>query len=253
MKKAYIVTSVIEPNNHYSLTYSTVRSLFTAEERLRQTIATIVCLDHISDIETTIYLVDASKDWSKYVWNFSHQKNLKFISLEHDDAVTAEHVRTHPNKSHGECTMLSWFMTQYEEELKTFDYITKISGRYLFDHSVDVSIFNAYNRDKIFYKQYLEFAWQDSWGYELVDLRKQQGDNCLRQYPSIMFGWGQNHTPLYKDLFDLMAKKLAEPMMQHYDVETLGYYYTRPYVNYITQVPWTVYGWYGPNGKFVRF
>jgi len=253
MKKAFIITSAIEINNNNPLTYSTVRSYFSNEERLRQTIMTVAALDSASNSDTTIYLLDTSENWQQYRDQLAYQKNLKFISIKEEFPEIFETVTTHPQKSYCECLSMSTFMRKYQKELFENDYIFKISGRYFIDSTFDTVLFNKYNTDKIFYKQPIKWDWKDNWQYSLVDRRQEQGDNNLCQYSSVLFGWGKKHHKNFLDLWSGMAAMLVLPHMYHYDIETLVYYLTRPFERDIIETDWTVYGWLGPTGEFTRY
>ena len=253
MKKAFIVTSAIEVDNSNSLTYSKTRSYFSNEERLRQTIATVASLDQATDENTTIYLLDISDDWKKYKDALAYQTNLKFISIKEQFPQIYKTVKTHPQKSHCECLMLSTFMAAYKDELSQYDFQFKFSGRYFLDKSFDISVFNDAVKGKIFYKKPLQWEWQDHWGYSMVDRRKQQGDNKVRQYCSVLFGWSKEYQSKFLDMFNSIALMLSQPALHHYDVETLGYYFTRQYTQDIIETNWLVYGWTGANGQFVRY
>jgi len=253
MKKAFIITSGIEINNNNPLTYSASRSYFSNEERLRQTIATIASVDQATDNETTIYLVDISDNWQNYQNLFSYQTNLKYISVKHEFPEIFIEVTTHPQKSRCECLILTTFMRKYEQDLKQYDFLFKFSGRYLLDRSFDISLFDNSNNNKLFYKKPLKWEWNDSWGYSMVDLRKQQDDNYLNQYSSVLVGWTQIYQDKIIEIFDSIATLLSQPEMYHYDVETLSYYYTRSYASDIIETDWKVYGWLGTSGQFVRY
>lgn len=253
MKKAFIVTSIIDVNPNIPLTYSKIRSCFSSEERFRQTLYTINCLNLISDTDTVIYLLDASENWQHYSQFFSYQSNLKYISVKKEFPEIYNDVTTHQNKSHCECQMLSTFVRAYKDELSQYDYTFKLSGRYFFDRSFDLSVCNEENLGKIFYKRPLSFEWNDGWGYEMVDLRKDQGDNCLRQYCSVLYGWGREYNSKMYDIFTGVSTMLTRSQMQHYDIETLGYYMTRPFEKDIIETDWTVYGWHGCSGTFIRY
>ena len=253
MKKAFIVTSAIDVDNSYPLTYNPVRSYFSNEERLRQTISTVAALDLRSDPDTTIYILDISENWITYKVFFLYQKNLKFISIRDQFPEIVETVTTHPNKSHCECLIMSNFLRKYKEELDQFDYTIKLSGRYFIDGSFDVDIFNKYNTDKIFYKEPHVWEWNDSWNYGLVDYREQQGDNTLRQYCSVLYGWGRKHNTTFLDILTASSTMLGQASMSHMDIETLSYYFTRPYEKDIIETDWIVYGWDGASGQFKRY
>ena len=129
----------------------------------------------------------------------------------------------------------------------------KMSGRYLLDRHFDISLFNEENKNKIFYKKPLEWEWSDTWGYSMVDIRKETGDNKLRQYSSVIVGWSKPYFEKYTNMFTTVAAMLSQPTMYHYDVETLSYYFSRPYAEDIIETNWVVYGWLGINGQFVRY
>jgi hypothetical protein len=214
---------------------------------------TIASLDQVSDDETTIYLIDTSENWKVYRDQLSYQKNLKFISVKEEFPEILETVKTHRQKSYCECLMLSSFMKKYQTELFENDYIFKMSGRYFIDGSFEPELFNKYHTNNIFFKKPFQWDWNDSWKYSLVDLRKEQGDNDLRQYSSVLFGWGKKH---HKDIMDIwlgMTSMLSLPNMAHYDVETLLYYLVRPFEKDIIETDWMVYGWLGPTGQFMRY
>ena len=252
MKKAFIITSAIEVDNKFPLTYSDKRSHFSTEERLRQTIMSIAFLDLQKD-DITIYLLDCSNDWQKYRDLFYYQRNLKFISVKEHFPEIQKLATTHPNKSYCECLIMSNFLRTWKKELLEYDFIFKLSGRYFLDSSFDISICNEQNRDKIFYKKPLEFEWRDEWNYGLVDRRKEQNTNTLRQYVSILFGWSRTHLDHFLDMFTGMACLLNQPSYSHLDIETLGYYFTRPFEQNIIENNWMVYGWDGASGKFWRY
>lgn len=171
MKKAFIITSSIDVSNDYPLTYSQTRSYFSAEERLRQTIYTLASLDSIRDDNVDIFLIDASESWEQYESILRHQKNLRFISIKKELSEIYNTVRTHQNKSHCETLIVSTIMAKYYNDLKNYDFLIKLSGRYFVDGSFTTNLFNEYNKEKLFFKKPLTFEWSDSWGYQMVDRR----------------------------------------------------------------------------------
>jgi hypothetical protein len=253
MKKAFIITSAIEVDNSKALTYSKIRSYFSNEERLRQTIATIASVDQATDDDTTMYLLDISDNWQQYRDLLGYQTNLKFISAKEQFPEIYDRVRSHPQKSHCECLLLATFMNAYKDELSEHDFQFKFSGRYILDRSFDKSLFNESSRGKIFYKRPLKHDWQEWWGYSMVDRRLQQNNNTLHQYCSVLFGWSKEYQSKYLDFFNSVALMLSQPALHHYDVETLGYYLTRAYESDIIETDWRVNGWLGPDGRFVRY
>lgn len=253
MKKAFIVTSSIEVDNSNPLTYSKTRTYFSSEERFRQTIATIASIDQASDNETDIFLLDTSEHWYQYCQHFTYQPNLIFVSVKEELPEIYNEVKTHPNKTRCEALILSEFMKKNKQALSEYDFQFKMSGRYFLDKKFDISLFNESTAGKIFYKRYMEHAWQDSWMYDLVDRRTQQGDNNLRQYCSVLFGWSKQYQERYQMMFETISLMLSNPVLYHFDHETLGYYLTRTYQDDIIETDWLVYGFHGHDGKFVRY
>ena len=252
MKKAIIITSAIEVNNDYPLTYSSVRSHFNSEERFRQTVSTIAAFDQASDENTTIYLIDISENFSLYGVLLSYQKNLKYIGVKEHMPEIWHEVNTHKNKSFCEQTIIFNFLEKFKEELDQYDIFVKFSGRYLIDGSFKINIFdNA--EPGFFFKHPMKFEWNDNWGYNMVDLRKEQGDNFLYQYCSVLYGWSKDYHQQYIDISKVIAELCSKEGTQHYDVETLLYYFTREFKDNITLMPWIVYGWDGTNGRFLRY
>lgn len=253
MKKAFIITSLIDVDTSSPLTYSSTRSYFTSEERLRQTLFTVTSLDFLSDQDTTIFLVDASENWEQYRPQFAHQRNLVYISVKDQLSEIYHEARTHPNKSRGECLILSSLMEKFSQVLLEFDYIFKISGRYFLDSSCNFKMLTEGNRDKLFFKHAWEWEYQDHWGYQMVDLRGVQRNNKLYQYPTTIYGWGKAQYSLMLTLLKTVADFLSKRGNLHYDVETLSYYYTRPYSEKIVELDWTICGFDGVRGDVRRY
>jgi hypothetical protein len=253
MKKAFIITSVIDINNEYPLTYSSKRSCFSNEERLRHTIMTIASLDMAGDSETDLYLLDASDNWEQYRDLLRYQSNLKFVSVKKEFPEIFDIVTQNPQKSYCETLLLATFMRAYRQELLAYDYVFKMTGRYFIDSSFNEDLLTPENTDKIFFKKHLKFNWNDDWGYSMLDRRKEQGDNNLRQYSSVLFGWGKDHYDHFLDLFTALSTMFQLPSYRSIDIETLGYYYTRPFEKDIIETDWIVYGWTGPDGTFMRY
>lgn len=253
MKKAIIITSSLEVDNSYPLTYSTKRSYFNTEDRLRHTLMTIVSLDLSCGPDTTIYLVDTSNAYEGFEAFLHWQPNLKYISVKKHFPWIHQDVCTHPHKSYCETLIMTTFANQFKKELKEYDYIIKISGRYFIDSKFDTKIFNQTNTDKMFFKHPLAWEWSDSWQYQMVDRRHIDGDNKLRQYCSVVYGFGKEHFQTFLDIWIGTACMLDTPAMRHFDLETLLYHFTRPYKDHIMETDWIVYGWDGASGRFFRY
>jgi hypothetical protein len=253
MKKAFIVTSIIDLDNTHPLTYSEVRTHFSSEERFRQTIFTVASLDKICGPDDTIFLLDASDNYESYRGALSYQQNLVFVSVKEEFPEIYETVRTHSNKSHCESLTLVKFVEKYRTKLEEYDYFFKMTGRYFTDSSFDVNIFNEDNLDKIFFKKPFAHEWNDNWNYQMVDRRNIQGDNLLKLYPSVLYSWGRMNLDRIIDIYRCISVFTEKSQGTVYSFETLLYFFTRVYESNIVEVDWRVYGWDGTNGTFMRY
>lgn len=253
MKKALMITSVIDIDNSYPLTYSTVRSFFSNQERLRQTISTVCILDHISDSDTTLFLVDASENSDTYKSILSYQRNLVYVDVRKEFPEIYNLIRTHKHKSYCEMMLQITFLEKYKQVLADYDYIFKVSGRYFFDSSINLNSCTQENTDKFLFKKPMQFDWSDNWGYSMVDRRNIQGNNKLHQYSSVFYGWGKENHDAMLDIFRVVAEFTNNEQTMHYDIETLLYFFTRNYENKIIEHDWNIYGFTGVDGTFLRY
>ena len=248
MKKAFIITSIIEVDNQYPLTYSATRSFFNSEDRLAQTLISISCLNTVINEGDTIYILDASYQRS-YNEQFKFQNNLKFIDVkEHFSDIHSE-VTSHPHKSRCECLMLTAFMEKFKDELDSYDMIYKLSGRYFFESNLPL----PESQDHIFFKTAICFQWSDSWGLDFLDRRLEQQDNTLRQYSTVFFGWAKKFNADMLNIFKSIANTVVQPEKSNSDMETLIYFFTRRLEPYIIETDWSICGWNGTNGKYLKY
>lgn len=251
MNKSFIITSILDPEKT-PLTYSKTRSFFSPDQRVEQTLCTISKILPLKNSEDEIYLLDASKDKS-LLSSFSSLP-IKIINIEEKIPEIFNLIRTHKNKSFCECTMLVNFLKIYANELLKFDYIIKLSGRYYIEFPFSLNLLlNESNINKIFYKTPNSYEWQDWWDYNMVDLRAQQQDNCLRQYSSVMYGWGRLCNNEISKMLEEAISILENPNLFHYDIETLSYFLTRSTSSKILELEWTVCGRDGCSGRLVRY
>lgn len=253
MKKAIIITSCIELSNDYPLTYSSVRTHFSNEDRYRHTIMTIANLDMAADSDTHLFLVDASENYLTYAANLSYQKNLTYVSIKEKMPDIYNDVITHPNKSYCEQLLLYTFITTFKEQLSNYDILIKATGRYFSDSSFDLSIFDRDIKPGFYFKNPLGFEWNPNWGYGIVDLRHIQGNNLLYQYCTVLYGWHKSYTDNFLDISKVIIEFCNSEQGRGYDVETLLYFFTRQFEDCITHMPWVIYGWDGTSGRFLRY
>ena len=253
MKKAFIITSAIDVDNNFPLTYSNTRSAFGSDERLRQTTYTIASLDSRTDDQTSLFLLDLSDNYQSYKGVLSYQQNLFYVSVKEEFPEIYNLARTHPNKSYCETIILLAFIKKYKKILEHHDYIFKMSGRYFIDKNFDISLFNDQHKHKLFFKRPMRFEWNEHWNYAMVDRRAQQGDNFLYQYSSVLYGFGVGMLDRMLDIYHVIESFTGHPKGMSYDVETLLHYFTRTYEQDIIETDWIIYGWDGTSGTFLRY
>ena len=250
MNNLFIVGSSIQTRNA-PLTYSPVRTIFSSEERFRQTIFTVNSIQAAFP-EAKIVVVDSSDIYKEYQDTFRFFKNTEFIPLKELDQEAFEIVNTHPNKSLCESLLLNTFYKKFRKEIKQYDYVIKTCGRYFYFHLND-ALFNVENLNKLFFKRPLNFNWDDSWNYSFIDRRAEQHNNRIHQYCTVLYAFGGTQLDKMIDINEATIHLLNQAPMKHYDIETLSYYFTRPYEKDVIETDWIVCGWDGTSGRFMYY
>jgi hypothetical protein len=214
---------------------------------------TVSSIDTVSPADTQIYVVDTSDNFHLYENFFNWQPNVRYVSIRKEFPHIHESITTHKNKSYCETLLMSTFIRAYQAELKQFDYFFKLSGRYFLNRSFNDDLLNEQNVNCLFFKHPLRWQWDDNWGYDIVDRRAEQGDNELRQYCTVLYGWGRGYHDRMLDLLTAVPPMLDSAQMSTLDIETLIYYLTRPWANDIIETDWTITGWLGASGEFMRY
>lgn len=253
MNKLFIIGSTIQPKGA-RLTYSETRSKFPADERFRQTIFTVNSI-RAAFPDSKIIIIDSSDNYLEYAGIFNTilpELNTEFIPLKELSPDAFHTVNTHPNKSLCESLLLNTFYKKYKKRIKEYDYIIKTTGRYFY-YNMNSSLFTEENKDKIFFKRPLNFEWNDAWQYHFIDRRKEQNNNRLHQYCTVLYAFGTSQLEKFIDINDAAINLLNNPRMSHYDIETLSYYLTRPFENQIIETDWKVSGWDGTSARFMYY
>lgn len=140
-KHVAIITSCINPSNT-PLSYSAVRSIFSPEERLTQTIESIQSIrSYLPDV--VIVLVN-----NNFLTDREHTTLLSYCDhvfifdsvCINDVLFTADLAKTFPNKSCTEVASLYYACQRIQQLKLEADYIWKLSGRY--------KLFPGFNRNK---------------------------------------------------------------------------------------------------------
>jgi hypothetical protein len=160
-----------------------------------------------------------------------------------------EIINSHPHKSYCECLMLKTFFEGYKQEIKEFDFIYKATGRYVYEINSDPT------PDKMYFKKPNQFPWRNEWTsmFPLVDLRTEEGHNYLRQYCTVLYGFGIDHLHKMTDMYNAIMHIIDKPGFTQYDVEGLTYSLSRNYKNLIEETDWIVTGFDGTSGRLMHY
>ena len=121
MKNCAIITSVVAPDTNAPLSYANIRSVYSVEDRLNQTMDTLKTLrNKIPDIK--LLMVECSPiSW--------HTETLRMSVGAFYNIYPNDDVRLSPHKGWSEAVMLLHALDKFEE-LTDFDNIFKVSARY---------------------------------------------------------------------------------------------------------------------------
>lgn len=247
MRKLVVVGSSIQPKSG-RFTYSPTRTIFSPEERFRQTIFTINSLRNCLP-DSKIVVVDSSEEYKDYIFINDFFKNVEFIPLKELSGEAFDIANNHNNKSVCESVILNTYYRQYKKQILEYDMVIKATGRYFYFDFND----NSFTHTDIYFKKPLNFKWNDSWGYSFVDRRKQQNNNLLMQYCTVLYAFGSKHLDKFIDINEAAIHLMNTKSMTHYDIETLSYYFTRPYQDILTETDWKVSGWDGTSGRYMYY
>ena len=247
MRKLIVVGSSINPSST-RLTYSEKRTFFSPEERFRQSFFTLNSLRNCFP-DSKIVFVDSSENYAEYLHLFAMFKDVEFIPLKELSYDAFLMANNNTNKSACESALLNAYYLQYKKQILEYDVLIKTTGRYFYFDVNDASI----THDEIYFKKPLNFEWNDSWRYEWIDKRKEQNNNKIYQYCTVMYAFGTKHLDKFIDMNEAAIHLLNQNPMHHYDIETLSYYFTRPFKDLITEVDWKVSGWDGVSGRLMYY
>lgn len=255
MKHAFLVTSSIELDPSKSFKGVPKRTVFSTTERLEHTIATLQNLK-VKDPAAPIYLIDSSVTYFKEL-NDLGLNNFYYISLQNLNPIVAETVRTYTSKSYCECLMILEFFKHFKEELRKYDFITKICGRYTLGDDYSTSVFKPWLKDKFFMKK--ELVWAD----EHINFLSEQAlprdllvDNKLYGFYTVAHAFGTNRLDHYEAIMAASAQmQMEQGKYYHQDVEYTLHLYLRLFdlMKDVEIVDWTVDGRCGVTGDWVRY
>jgi len=187
-KNCVIITSVVSPDSA-PLNYSAIRSVYTDQERLVQTLETINSVrERIPNVE--ICLAECSPE----------SEELKVLSKAVDfflNLYPNDNIRKNPEKAIGEaCMLLSTLEALKNREYNNF---FKLSGRYLVNKNFDASL---YLNDHIVLKQTDQYAGPSM--------------------HTFFYKFPKRQLQFFKNLFKLVALDMKSGCVEQYMLEHIG-------------------------------
>lgn len=261
MKRLHIIGSSIHisENDKQFNNVTKVRSGFSTEERFRQTVYTIysICTLYPND---DIWIIDSSLEDIDHYFNTSNfiSNKVKRFYLKDIDKDIAHTVNTHHNKSYCESIMLKTFFEFKKDEIKDYDFITKISGRYWVDWTFnDRSCLTLENKNKLFIKKPIIFERADkkSWGSAVASNFEDfllEGQPNWRVYSThtVIYAFGSE---FFDNMIQLLSLVINETKDDMWDGEYLWSYFISKLNIPVVEVDWSINGWGGVNKNLYEY
>jgi hypothetical protein len=153
--------------------------------------------------------------------------------------------------------MILEFFKHYKQELKGYDFVTKICGRYKFGDDYSKDLFKSWNKNKFFMKK--ELMWEN----EHIDFLSEEQlprdllvNDKLYGFYTVAHAFGQDRIDHYEAIMAASAQMQMEHGKYYYqDVEYTLHLYLRLFdlMKDVIIVDWTVDGRCGVSGDWVRY
>ncbi len=136
MKDIFIITSVINTGTN-KWSYTDIRSVYSSEERFRQTLETIESIRNLKD-DTTILLIECSNISTQMEEIFREKTDIFINCINHINNKEIKHATLETDKKgYGEVFKLLIALNYILDNNINFDRIFKISGRYVLNNQFD--------------------------------------------------------------------------------------------------------------------
>jgi hypothetical protein len=255
MTHAFLVTSSIEVDPNKMLKGAKLRTAFNSAQRLEQTIATLHRL-RVLDPTAAIYLIDNSANTYTEL-NSLGLPNFTYVKLQDLSPTVTEITRTYSSKSHCESIMVLEFLKHFKQQLKQYDFVTKVSGRYIPADNFNTDLFVPENKNKFFFKK--EMIWS---GPQIDFLSEEHlprdmlVDGKLHGVYTVIHGMGTEKLDQYELLLMACAQGGTEYSKYYYqDVEYIVHMCLRLFnqLKDVVYVDWTIDGMCGATGNSMRY
>lgn len=256
MKHAFVVTSSIQVDADAPKFKGTAsRSYFDTKSRLNQTLATLLNL-RILDPRAEIILLESSPTRFNEIDQID---GIRYIEIHKLNQSLGELLNTHSSKSYCEAMMFLFLFSVFESYLKQFDYITKISGRYLLDNTFHLNLLNEENTDKFIFKNNKKLIHPvDNLfsGFRAVLPPEVIIQGTLFGQWTVLYSIGKNKLNIWHLIMKLVAENCdVNSKYFNIDIEYLIHYYLNKFdiANSILYSDTNFYGWQGNGGIFEKY
>lgn len=252
MNKVFLVTSSIQlredrPFECYRFLRG-YRSVFTAEQRLEQTKKTIESIrkEHPTD---KIIIADTSN--TSYKLDLEQFPAVEYYHLKDlFDTDTYDLITTHYHKCICESTLLNTYITLFATELKQYEFVVKVTGRYQVANIQD-TVFVEGNKNKVLLKKPYHLD-PDDWLYDaLFTSETKRAGIVPHEYDQALYGFGIDKLEFMQWIYQQTISILHPEKMRYIDIEKVMYLLTRPNAKDIVHVDWNVTGFDGMSGDFI--
>lgn len=232
----FLVGSLIKPmEGKFRSVYNVKiqhRSYQTPRERAQQTIfglnsifckypnAKVILLEASLDI-TDEYIDDACHKGG--IYNYLKEKNIEIVKMTDVNRDICVKINTHENKSYCEALLFDTFLNNFEDKIKSYDYIVKLSGRYSLTDNCNIDSLTT--TDKIYFKEKRFWDHLDKHKVWTPDEIRLDGQAAWEMYwtPCFLFVFGNKRIDELKEFFKFI---LSVTDTTNISTEDLIHYWT---------------------------
>lgn len=225
MKIAFLITSTIEVednNNYFIYQPHLKRSFWTTQQRFDQTVNTINQIKKVVP-NADVFLIDSSKNYLTYRDFFEKSfTDLRFVSVENIDFNSAKICQTSKVKGLCESLLLKSFVNNYKQ-LEDYDFVIKITGRYLLSDNFNTEILNENTLNKFIFTKFI--SWVDIENHRNKGYENYMVNNKFPYILTCLYGLGKYQLDKYKNTLDKVISEYQKGHIDDVALETVFYHY----------------------------
>ena len=259
-KIIFLVGSLLQPKNGKFRSVFGVkvqhRSFQTSHERAQQTILGLNSI-YCKYPNAKVILIEASLDITDEEinnachpggqYNYLKEKNIEIIKMTDVNRDICEKINTHENKSYCEALLFDTFLNNFEDKVKDYNYIVKLSGRYSLTDNCNFN--DLIGIDKIYFKQKSFWNHLDknhTWTPEEIRLSNQEPWE-MYWTPCFLFIFGKERLNEFKEFFKFILKVTDKTNVS---TEDAIYYWTQEKeIHNVEILDWKALAYTGTDGR----